>query len=382
MGLRRAGLDRLMLSSSAVAAIFACAAMSGCASITGQIYESARGSVYLEEVPDWSFEAAHPISIDPTTMANVLRGVQIEERQSMPPLTSSMELKAVRVFSDDDIEFLTPLLATALSKADPEDLVVFRIAQSASAGTVRTAGTLYAHEYHLYLTLTQYRSNSDSKSGRQLSGSGGLTRRVVSFVPASAQLHDTHMPPGAPAQSNLRTLIINYASLAELPSQKPELAKIPTTTPAIIPAPVSHVSALNDRTSVDAAAKDVQDAEFLGRKLEELRVSRERVSKKDVELKAMKRDMQSVRRQLAADEAVGRMPIYHAVKSGETVFRLARNYRVRQEQVRKWNNLQDDKIEVGQKLIVGYGAEIQKLKGKKKPVQPAKKTASVNGRQS
>jgi len=371
-----------MFSSSVLLAIFVCVAMSGCASLTGQIYESARGSVYLEEVHDWSFEAAHPISIDPTTMANVLRGVQIEERQSMPPLTSSMEVKAVRVFSDEDVELLAPLLATALSKADPADLVVFRIVQPASAGTVRTAGTLYAHEYHLYLTLTQYRSNSDSKSGRQLSGSGGLTRRVVSFVPESAQLHDTHMPPGAPVQSNLRTLIINYASLAELPSQKPELAKIPTTTPAIIPAPVSQGSALNDRTSVDSATKDVQSTEFLGRKLEELRVSKELASKKDVELKAMKRDIQSLRRQLATGEAVGRMPIHHGVKPGETVFRIARNYGVRQEQVRKWNNLQNDKIEVGQRLIVGYGAEIQKLKGKKKPVQPAKKTASVNGRQS
>jgi len=328
MGFRRTDLARLLLTRSALAAIFACAAMSGCASMTGKIHESSKGSVYLEEVPDWSFEAAHPISIDPTTMANVLRGVQIDERQSMPPMTSSMELKAVRVFSEDDVEFLTPLLTTALSKADPEDLVVFRIVQPASAGTVRTAGTLYAHEYHLYLTLTQYRSNSDSKSGRQLSGSGGLTRRIVSFVPESAQLHDTHMPPGAPVQSNLRTLIINYASLAELPSQKPELAKIPPTTPAIISAPVSQVSALNERTSIDAAAKDLQDTEFLGRKLEEVRVSKELVSKKDVELKILKRDVQSLRRQLTEREG-----------------------------------------------------EIKKLKGKKNPVKPARKTASVKQQQ-
>ena len=50
----------------------------------------------------------------------------------------------------------------------------------------------------------------------------------------------------------------------------------------------------------------------------------------------------------------GRTPIYHQVKPGETVFRLARKYGVQLEQVRKWNNLQDDLIEVGQKLIVGY----------------------------
>ena len=50
----------------------------------------------------------------------------------------------------------------------------------------------------------------------------------------------------------------------------------------------------------------------------------------------------------------GHTPIYHQVKPGETVFRLARKYGVQVEQVRKWNNLQDDLIEVGQKLIVGY----------------------------
>ena len=52
--------------------------------------------------------------------------------------------------------------------------------------------------------------------------------------------------------------------------------------------------------------------------------------------------------------AEGHVPIYHQVKPGETVFRLGRKYGVQLEQVRKWNNLQDDLIEVGQKLIVGY----------------------------
>ncbi len=52
--------------------------------------------------------------------------------------------------------------------------------------------------------------------------------------------------------------------------------------------------------------------------------------------------------------AEGRTPTFHQVKPGETVFRLARKYGVQLEQVRKWNNLQDDLIEVGQKLIVGY----------------------------
>src|SRR5207249_8016573 len=226
MRLRRASWPRSMLTRSVLAMIVACTVTTGCASITGKIHQSARGSVYLEEVPDWSFQAAHPISIDPTTLADVFRGVQIQERKSTFRTTSDMEPKAVRAFSDDEVEFLAPHLATALSKADPEELVGFRLVQPAAAGTASTAGTLYVHGSYLYLSLTQYRSNSFGNSGRQLSGSSGLSRRAVSFVPETAQRPDSQRPPGAPVQSNLTTLVIDYESLTNHPNQKPELARI------------------------------------------------------------------------------------------------------------------------------------------------------------
>jgi len=46
-------------------------------------------------------------------------------------------------------------------------------------------------------------------------------------------------------------------------------------------------------------------------------------------------------------------PTSHVVKPGETVYRISRQYGVTVEKIRKWNNLSDDIIEVGQKLIVG-----------------------------
>lgn len=328
MGLRRPDWASLMLTGAALAATLAWAVTTGCASMTGKIHESSKGSVYLEEVPDWSFEAAHPISIDPTTMAHVLLGVQVEERKSMSRTTSEMEPKTVRAFSDDEIEFLAPLLATALSKAHSEELIGYRLVQPAATGTVYTTGTLYAHGSYLYLGMSQYRSRSDSKSGRQPSSSAGLTRRVVSFVPATAQRPDAQRPPGAPIQSNLTTLVIDYASLAELPSQKPELAKVPNATTVAIPAPISQVSASNHSVSADGGARDGQDVDFLGHKLEELRATKELVSKKDVELKILKRDVQSLRRQLSEREV-----------------------------------------------------EIKKLKGRKTPVKPARKTASIKQQQ-
>jgi LysM repeat protein len=48
------------------------------------------------------------------------------------------------------------------------------------------------------------------------------------------------------------------------------------------------------------------------------------------------------------------LPVYHEVKPGDTLFRVARQYGVQVDQIKEWNHLRDTVIEVGQKLIVGY----------------------------
>jgi LysM repeat protein len=47
-------------------------------------------------------------------------------------------------------------------------------------------------------------------------------------------------------------------------------------------------------------------------------------------------------------------PVYHHVKPGDTLFRVARQYGVQVDQIKEWNHLRDTIIEVGQKLLVGY----------------------------
>ena len=42
----------------------------------------------------------------------------------------------------------------------------------------------------------------------------------------------------------------------------------------------------------------------------------------------------------------------HVVKPGETVYRISRTYGVTVQQLREWNNMPDDIVEVGQTLIV------------------------------
>ncbi len=49
-----------------------------------------------------------------------------------------------------------------------------------------------------------------------------------------------------------------------------------------------------------------------------------------------------------------KVPIYHEVMRGETLFRISRTYGVKVDQIMDWNNLRDDLIDVGQQLVVGY----------------------------
>ncbi|MFM8540351.1 MAG: LysM peptidoglycan-binding domain-containing protein [Nitrospira sp.] len=55
---------------------------------------------------------------------------------------------------------------------------------------------------------------------------------------------------------------------------------------------------------------------------------------------------------VAAAAPAGGSPSVHTVQAGETLFRIARQNGVSVQQLRQWNNLKNDVIEVGQQLIV------------------------------
>jgi LysM repeat protein len=45
--------------------------------------------------------------------------------------------------------------------------------------------------------------------------------------------------------------------------------------------------------------------------------------------------------------------VYHSVSSGETLFSLSRTYQVDVDQIKKWNNLTDNNLRLGQMIVVG-----------------------------
>ena len=221
--------------------------LSGCATgpdVDETIKDSPRGSVYLERIADRSFQAAHPIKLDVVTIAKVLSGVYVRNDQSTVQTFFSGKPDALRAFSDEEVTFLTPLIAEGLRRAAPDQQVGFRIAQIGLPGhahntgggvgssepplTLRpresTTGVIHAYGRSLYLTLTEYRLRTRSRPTPSTWPTADFrTTRVCSttpscFVPEAAKRPDSYLD----ARSTDKTLVIDYELLATLYPPRPD----------------------------------------------------------------------------------------------------------------------------------------------------------------
>lgn len=74
---------------------------------------------------------------------------------------------------------------------------------------------------------------------------------------------------------------------------------------------------------------------------------------KKAKQKAKPEEMMAAPAPVTADPVpAGSSPAVHVVQAGETVYRIARQNGVSVQQIREWNNLKNDLIEVGQQLVV------------------------------
>lgn len=287
----------------------------GCSSTAATVQQTAatqpNGSVRLEEVADWEFEASHPSSIDIATLDSLLRAVMISEAQtdvSNLPVDGS---KPMAVFSDEDVHYLAPLLAQALSQAQPEYVVAFRLSSSAGSGSEPTAGTLYVKNDRLYLTLTE-QNGTLAKVEATLFGSG-RPARIVSIAPSSAGQIEQALPAVVQGRQQMKSLAIDFSLFAK----KQEPAPVRTAGPVLpSPQPVQAMPAravaamaneqpVKSQPSAQTAAMEkvaanvppAEDERFSDT-LQELQDAREAMARKDTKISALRRDLESMRMQL------------------------------------------------------------------------------------
>jgi hypothetical protein len=278
------GQDPVNMRAALPAIIAVCAIVGGCAwwNKDGVIFESPGGSVFLEPVPTRgatamyrpaikSIQTSHPVRLDPETLAQALRGVQVRDRVSPAQVS-----KAERVFSDEEVAFLAPQLSAALSQATSDQRVRFRVVPPATAGSGATEGTLHVDGPLLHLTVTEYRH-------------ADLDKREIAFVPESARHPEAERKSqGLFGAGSSATLAIAYNLLSQpSASELTPAPAAPEKAAQVPPAPVSP-----PRPPLGDSLNQ-----------EELRALKDHILKKDMENEALKEEVKALRQKLAEQEA-------------------------------------------------------------------------------
>ena len=306
---------RKTVNAALLGLTFLGAAGTGCSSTAASVQQQARhpqASVRLEEVADWEFEASHPSSLEIATLRDLLRAVVISDAPtdlSNLPVDGS---KPMTVFSDEDVQSLAPLLAQALSQAQPEYVVAFRLSSSAGSGVEPTAGTLYVQNDRLYLTLTEHHGSLQKVESTWFGS--GRPARIVSISPASAGRIEQAVPSTVQGKQQLKSLAIDYSLFAKKADPSPTNAKnvvAATVTPVqTIPAPAMASALPEERPAIVRPVMPIPPAENVAANshsvgdermsdtLQELQEARDAMARKDAKINALRRDLESMRVQL------------------------------------------------------------------------------------
>ena len=244
--------------------------ISGCAS-GAKLAQNPNNTVYLEEVSDWSFEASHPAVIDQQTITKIVKGLYANDSITGSSRMSAGGSKPMRIFSDEDVEFLSPLLTQGLAKAKPEQLVGFHISSSAGSGSEPTTGSLYVLKESIYLTL---------RKGTE----------PIGFMPESAARTEPAPAYASNGEPGAMTMIIDYHAMAKAPM--PALLPMAKAT-SVLPTAQPRAQAVSDSTVQEAG-----DAELTAQRLSEIKTVRDALTKKDTEISMLRKEAEWMKREL------------------------------------------------------------------------------------
>ena len=240
---------------------------------TGKIlFEDPRGTVSLQAMADQSIQATQPITLEPTLIAQILKGMTVQDQERGIQRLLAGRSSPVPVFSDDQIQFLAPLLAEGLRTAAPTERVAYRVQTThpgsmlESSITETTAGSLYAYGRQLYVILSQYRyaptranlNVNDTAYRMSRPDSSGLRDRILLFT-SSAALRSNAFDPPIGKESTDRFLAIDYQLLQQVPTAATAEQTVPQTGTSLTPgSSVGAGASESQARSTEALAQEVE----------------------------------------------------------------------------------------------------------------------------
>jgi hypothetical protein len=306
--------SRFTLPLNSILLALLCFAGTACSTTapTGKIlFDDARGTVSLQTISDQSIKANHPINLEPALLSQLLTGMELQDRgggehnvRGLQTLIEGNAALIFPVFSDDQVQFLAPLLAEGLRTANANQSVEFRVVTTKegsnrfqSATTETTLGSLYAYGRQLYVILTQYNYNpmqtnlnfaeASHRSQDPLDYSG-LKHRTLRFTPQAALRTDSPDPPTMEKPTD-RFVAVDYQLLQQawrnLEAKKQAARQLESGTTSVA---ASQEAARAAEARAQAAEAQARTAEAQARQTEAL----------SQEVETLKKQLESIQKQL------------------------------------------------------------------------------------
>jgi hypothetical protein len=217
--------------------------------------------------------------IDQTTMMKIVKGLYSDESQNGSSRMSAGGSKPMRIFSDEDAEFLAPLLAQGLSKAKPEQIIGFRVSSSAGSGSEPTTGSIYVQKESIYVTIA-----------------GG--NKVTGFMPESVA-HSEHAPTyAARGAAGVLAMVIDYHALAKAPMATLPIAKAAPKASAIPAAAAVTTAPQAAKSQFVSNPTPSPQGDMQLSETDQIEKAKETIAKKDTEISMLRREADWMKREL------------------------------------------------------------------------------------
>ncbi|MBH0179152.1 MAG: hypothetical protein HP491_15155 [Nitrospira sp.] len=207
-----------------------------------------------------------------------------------------------RVFSKEDIEFLSPPIRTALSKATKHQVIGFHIIHDRAVGREITGGILYVQGRLLHLTFTHYRAQHGpsalTNTSRHFAPNPTEPDKYqVNFVPEAARRSSRNEQPDVIGTPSLASLVIDYEELLTGSGLQPTLRQARPVRIDQQPV-IQQQNRATLQTDETAATDDMQTATP-----EETRPDQEAIRENAAEVEQLKEQMHALQRRLSEIES-------------------------------------------------------------------------------
>ena len=177
------------------------------------LYQSKEGTISLQTTKNFNVAPKHPAWISDSLIQEMLGGLTQTQESGLLQEIFSGSPPQLPVFSPSQIRFLGPQLASALSKATPEELVSFICIDTKENSSVVKGTVAIFHPTTLLINLKNYRKPMFGQ-GKGKNSRGNLQRyTTIHFSQEEALIDPKASQPLMEIPANSHWVMINYSLL-------------------------------------------------------------------------------------------------------------------------------------------------------------------------